>query len=197
LLCVVWVGFDDGRELNLEGAHSALPVWAEFMKRAAGFREYRDAKQFPQPSGIVSVRICADSGQLAGEYCPNVRSDVFIDGTQPAVECQLHSLGPRDYADRLADPDSLATAPAMPPSGANSASATTSTIRRTYAPLPPDTTSTTVRRTVAPAPSIVPPTTGRPALPPPATTPTTGRRSTPPALPPPPPVKQVPPGGRQ
>ena len=34
LLCVVWVGFDDNRELNLEGAHSAAPIWAEFMKRA-------------------------------------------------------------------------------------------------------------------------------------------------------------------
>jgi penicillin-binding protein 1B len=34
LLCVVWVGFDDNKELNLEGAHSAAPIWAEFMKRA-------------------------------------------------------------------------------------------------------------------------------------------------------------------
>jgi penicillin-binding protein 1B len=36
LLCVVWVGFDDNRELNLEGAHSAAPIWAEFMKRGPG-----------------------------------------------------------------------------------------------------------------------------------------------------------------
>ena len=42
LICVVWVGFDDNRELNLEGAHSALPVWAEFMKRAHEHREYRN-----------------------------------------------------------------------------------------------------------------------------------------------------------
>ena len=34
LLCIVWVGFDDNRELDLEGAHSALPIWTEFMKRA-------------------------------------------------------------------------------------------------------------------------------------------------------------------
>ena len=38
LLCVVWVGFDDNRELNLEGAKSALPIWADFMKRAAKLR---------------------------------------------------------------------------------------------------------------------------------------------------------------
>ncbi len=34
LLCVVWVGFDDNHDLNIEGAKSALPIWTEFMKRA-------------------------------------------------------------------------------------------------------------------------------------------------------------------
>ena len=34
LLAVVWVGYDDDRELNLTGAQSALPLWTEFMKRA-------------------------------------------------------------------------------------------------------------------------------------------------------------------
>src|SRR6185503_11522938 len=38
LICVVWVGFDDNRELPLEGAKSALPVWTEFMKRAHQYR---------------------------------------------------------------------------------------------------------------------------------------------------------------
>src|SRR5262249_47066190 len=33
LLCVVWVGIDDNSELDLEGAHSAAPIWAEFMTR--------------------------------------------------------------------------------------------------------------------------------------------------------------------
>ncbi len=37
LLCVVWVGFDDNRELDLEGAHSAAPIWAQFMKGAMQF----------------------------------------------------------------------------------------------------------------------------------------------------------------
>ena len=34
LLCIIWVGFDDNRELMLEGASSALPIWTEFMKQA-------------------------------------------------------------------------------------------------------------------------------------------------------------------
>src|SRR6185312_5220081 len=62
LLCVVWVGFDDYRDLNLEGAHSALPIWADFMKRASKFRPYRDARDFQQPPGIISVKVCGDSG---------------------------------------------------------------------------------------------------------------------------------------
>src|SRR5207245_3664645 len=57
LLCVVWVGFDDNRELNLEGAHSAAPIWADFMKRALEYREYRDAKPFEAPAGFVTVEI--------------------------------------------------------------------------------------------------------------------------------------------
>jgi len=28
LVCVVWVGFDDGKQLGLTGAASALPIWS-------------------------------------------------------------------------------------------------------------------------------------------------------------------------
>jgi len=108
LLCVVWVGFDNNRDLKLEGAHSALPIWAEFMKRAAQYRPYKDARPFPQASGVVSAEICNDSGQLAGPYCPRVRVEMFIDGTQPAVQCELHSVD-TSTADRVIE------VPAPPP----------------------------------------------------------------------------------
>jgi len=109
LLCVVWVGFDDGRQLNLEGAKSALPIWTEFMKRALEYRPYRDAKEFPVPSGVVSVNLCAESRQLATPQCPATYQEYFVDGTQPVVKCQLHSppqAGPdaTDSADRSAQP---------------------------------------------------------------------------------------------
>jgi penicillin-binding protein 1B len=104
LLCVVWVGFDDNRELNLEGAKSALPIWTEFMKRATTFRPYRDAKDFPRPQGLVAAEICAESGQLATPSCPETHAEVFIDGTQPVVQCNLHAPRPQDsVADRVID----------------------------------------------------------------------------------------------
>jgi penicillin-binding protein 1B len=113
LICVVWVGFDDNQELNLEGAQSALPIWAEFMKRAHQYREYSGARYFDAPDGIVSVEVDPLSGQLAGPACPNTRSEVFINGTQPQELCRLHGGG----ATRVAswDVDSQEPAPAVTP----------------------------------------------------------------------------------
>jgi penicillin-binding protein 1B len=93
LICVVWVGFDDNRELRLEGAHSALPIWTEFMKRAHEYREYRGARPFDAPDGIVSVEVDAVTGKLATSGCPSTRSEVFVAGTQPVEYCRLHGGG--------------------------------------------------------------------------------------------------------
>ena len=130
LLCVVWVGFDDNRELNLEGSKSALPIWAEFMKKAATYREYRDVKQFKAPAGITTVQICTDSGQLATPYCPNTRNEAFIDGTEPAIACQLHGPSQLNYADRVIDAPMPAPNPGTVPPAAQNAS----TIRPVAAP---------------------------------------------------------------
>jgi penicillin-binding protein 1B len=93
LICVVWVGFDDNRDFKLEGAHSALPIWTEFMKRAHQHREYRNVHEFEAPEGVVTADIDADNGLLATPGCPKVRSEVFIAGTQPVEACRLHGGG--------------------------------------------------------------------------------------------------------
>jgi penicillin-binding protein 1B len=90
LLCIVWVGFDDYRELNLEGAKSALPVWTEFMKRASHMGAYKNAREFPMPAGIEQASICADSGKLAGPQCINTRNEYFIAGSEPE-KCDVHT----------------------------------------------------------------------------------------------------------
>ncbi len=98
LICIVWVGFDDNRELNLEGAKSALPVWAEFMRRAHEHREYRDVSEFQAPAGVVSVPIDPLSGEIATAACPKVRTEYFIEGTQPVETCRLHGGGATQVA---------------------------------------------------------------------------------------------------
>jgi penicillin-binding protein 1B len=93
LLCIVWVGFDDNRELDLEGAKSALPIWTEFMKRALDYKEYHDTKPFEAPDGIVTIDVDPLSGQPATAACPSSRPEVFIAGTQPLESCRLHGGG--------------------------------------------------------------------------------------------------------
>ena len=93
LICVCWVGFDDNRDFKLEGAHSALPIWVEFMKRAHQHREYRNVHDFDAPDGVVTADVDMDTGQLATPSCPHVRSEVFIAGTQPVDVCRLHGGG--------------------------------------------------------------------------------------------------------
>ena len=95
LVCVAWVGFDDNTDLALEGAHSALPIWTEFMKRAHALREYRNPEPFEPVDGIVSAQIDLDTNELATYACPNRAAEVFIAGSQPTSFCYLHGGGGR------------------------------------------------------------------------------------------------------
>lgn len=93
LLCVVWVGFDDNKELNLEGSKSALPIWTEFMKRALENREYKNARPFEAPEGLVTVQIDYERGEPATASAQKLRNEVFIAGTQPSGLGDTHVAG--------------------------------------------------------------------------------------------------------
>jgi penicillin-binding protein 1B len=94
LLVIAWVGYDDNRDLNLEGARSALPIWTEFMLKAYKLYPVRDkaAMSFSPPPRVEIVRIDAESLMLATPLCQNTFQEAFIVGTAPAVYCPLHSL---------------------------------------------------------------------------------------------------------
>jgi penicillin-binding protein 1B len=85
LLAVVWVGYDDDRELRLSGAASALPVWTEFMKRATQVPAYQDTQPFSAPEGIVTVPIDSRTNLAAGSDSATTRNEIFIAGTEPAA----------------------------------------------------------------------------------------------------------------
>jgi penicillin-binding protein 1B len=91
LVCVVWVGFDDNRELGLDGSASAAPIWAEFMKKAVTLPRYRNTQPFERPEGLVFQTIDAETQQLATPDCLSLRNEVFIAGTEPTEVCHLHS----------------------------------------------------------------------------------------------------------
>jgi penicillin-binding protein 1B len=87
LLCIVWVGFDDNRDLNLTGGQSAAPVWGEFMKRAVALPQYKGTDDFEPPDGIVQQAIDPDTGMLAAPACPKMVQEYFLAGTQPTEYC--------------------------------------------------------------------------------------------------------------
>jgi penicillin-binding protein 1B len=93
LICVVWVGFDDNRDIKIEGARTALPIWTEFMKRAHQMPAYKNVHGFAPPSGVVSAEIDAETGELATADCPHVRNEVFIAGSEPEQYCRVHGRG--------------------------------------------------------------------------------------------------------
>ncbi|HEU4389433.1 MAG TPA: penicillin-binding transpeptidase domain-containing protein, partial [Blastocatellia bacterium] len=103
LVCVVWVGFDDNSELGLEGAKSALPIWAGFMKQALALRPDLGGESFPKPDGITEAEIDPATGLLVTDKCPDRKTEYFIEGTEPHDWCVTHSP---EHAEHPADPDS-------------------------------------------------------------------------------------------
>ena len=84
LVCVVWVGFDDNTNLGLEGAHSALPIWAMFMKKAHELAIYANPGPFERPEGVISLPMDPMQLAFADNYCQGCREEVYIAGTQPS-----------------------------------------------------------------------------------------------------------------
>ncbi len=87
LLCVVWVGNDDYTSIDLEGAHAAAPIWADFMKKAIQLPQYSDTNEFTPPDGVQIVALDKSSNLLADATCPDDYTAAFLDGTAPTDTC--------------------------------------------------------------------------------------------------------------
>ncbi len=90
LLCVVWVGFDDNRDLDLSGSAAAAPIWADFMIRATTLPAYKDVHEFVAPEGVMTVSIDPETLELATPQCPVTRDEVYVAGTAPTEFCERH-----------------------------------------------------------------------------------------------------------
>jgi penicillin-binding protein 1A len=89
LVCGVWVGFDEKRAIGpgMTGARAALPIWTDFM---IGATRGTPPESFPVPSGTISRLVCAESGMLATDICPNTTSEIFAEGSEPSEYCTTH-----------------------------------------------------------------------------------------------------------
>ena len=107
LLALVWVGYDDNSKTSLTGARGALPIWVDLMK---GIRHRWEGATFPEPPGIVHAEIDPESGQAAGDGCPERVPEIFLVGTEPEL-CELHLGGFRRWWRRLFHRDAEARPP--------------------------------------------------------------------------------------
>jgi penicillin-binding protein 1B len=124
LLCVVWVGFDDNRDLGLSGSESAAPIWAEFMNRAVVLPQYKMTEDFDPPPGVLQETIDPQSGQLATSSCPQTVQEYFVSGSEPTQMCELHGGGhfasaPANWLAHLFGKDNNNPSPPPPNSAAN------------------------------------------------------------------------------
>jgi len=90
LVCVVWIGFDDNRQLGLTGAASALPAWVDFMQGAVAARPDLGGRNFECPEGIEFVEIDADNGLLSTLTCPHRELIAVTERLAPNLECYRH-----------------------------------------------------------------------------------------------------------
>ncbi len=95
LAAAVWIGHH-GSQVSMNNVHGirvtggSFPaqIWNKFM---TGSLKDTPKTAFTAPkSGFSSATICAETGLLPNEYCPNPTSGIFIKGTSPKKRCELH-----------------------------------------------------------------------------------------------------------
>jgi penicillin-binding protein 1B len=138
LVCVVYVGFDDGSALNLTGADSALPIWSDFMSAAlAAHPEWTG--DWEMPLGLEQAVIDPRTGLLAAADSPSKRTELFIAGTAPTLESTApldEELPPLDGTGEEGDEFDYAPAPVLPSDGSEPPPAATPQRPRTTVPRP-------------------------------------------------------------
>jgi penicillin-binding protein 1B len=92
LVCAVWIGFDDNKQLGLTGAEAALPVWTEFMKDVVDLRPELGGKSFEQPPGTTIVEIDPETEEIATGKCPQHERVAIATAQAPTSECFRHSI---------------------------------------------------------------------------------------------------------
>ena len=102
MVCVVWIGFDDNKQLGLTGAEAALPAWVDFINGAIALRPDLGGSNFECPEGIKFVEIDSMLGLRSTVTCPVRELIAVTDRTAPSLECYLHGnlpVQPSPFAD--------------------------------------------------------------------------------------------------
>lgn len=98
LVTGVWVGNNDNTPMEgVSSSRGAAPIWHNVMERIynEGYAERvlgEVKNNFDMPPGLKTVEVCAVSGLLPNEHCPNRVRALFIEGTEPTEYCNVHRV---------------------------------------------------------------------------------------------------------
>jgi penicillin-binding protein 1A len=100
LVAGVWIGYDQPRPIGPDayGARVALPIWAEFMRRAG-----LPAGEFVLPPTLEDVSLCRISYLRPVDGCPEY-TEYFKEGDSiPGQMCPVHRGNLKQQARRVLD----------------------------------------------------------------------------------------------
>lgn len=101
----VWYGYTNANGRNTvipdADAKNACRIWKASMETL-----HTDLPQadFARPDGVINMTICADTHQIANEFCPNTINVLLIEGS-PANPTQVCTLHDKDFRPVETGPD--------------------------------------------------------------------------------------------
>ena len=89
LVAGVWVGFDKPATIGADGygARYALPIWVDFMSKAARVRR---PTEFRVPTTVESTRLCRVSHMMPRDTCPTYTEYFKHGDVVPDDKCDVH-----------------------------------------------------------------------------------------------------------
>lgn len=86
-VCVTWVGIDTNQSIFFPSESNATLIWCEYMKNVSKAL----TESFEIPHNMRLLKICMDTGLIAGPNCKNTKNFYFwIDGPIPE-KCYIHN----------------------------------------------------------------------------------------------------------
>ena len=85
-----WFGYDQPKEIKISGNNPALVAWKAVMSKVVNAKiGTQPLKDFPSSGGVVQLKYCLDSGELATNNCTRTAVG-YYKASNPLPTCHLH-----------------------------------------------------------------------------------------------------------
>ena len=81
ILCAVWVGYDDNKELNKKEYKYAQNIWYQSIENSQ--KEIKDEGWYQKPNNVNAILVEPISGKPLSDTSKNTKLMYFLKGTEP------------------------------------------------------------------------------------------------------------------